>query len=64
MTSYPTDLNDSQWQVIEAFVLDKRKRWVQLQSSFKRYFLFGENGLSMADAAPRLSPMAKRIFLF
>lgn len=26
MTIYPTDLSDSQWQVIEPFLLDKRKR--------------------------------------
>lgn len=26
MTLYPTDLNDSQWQVIEPYVKDKRKR--------------------------------------
>ena len=26
MTSYPTDLSDSQWQVIEPYLKDKRKR--------------------------------------
>lgn len=26
MTSYPTDLSDSQWQIIEPYVKDKRKR--------------------------------------
>jgi putative transposase len=44
MPSYPTDLSDSQWQVIEAFVLDKRKRKYSYRALLNAIFYLVKTG--------------------
>lgn len=43
-TSYPTDLTDSQWQVIEGYVKDKRKRRYSYRALFNAIFYLVKTG--------------------
>jgi putative transposase len=44
MTSYPTDLSDSQWQVIEPYLKDKRKRKYTYRALINAIFYLVKTG--------------------
>jgi len=58
---YPTDLTDSQWQVIQELLADQRKRKPELRKVFNALFYVVKGGIPWRQLPNELPPW-KRVY--